>query len=140
MSEDEFTVLQEKLMNKLTALQDKFNQSKYVAWLRDLNDEQLRDEQQRVHKELIQVYASIAANVGTTCVTGPATGGLSLAAHGASLVYKETRRQYYNLHQDLCDAELARRGVSKKEISDKELLKTVGKGVLRTVIPAALFD
>ena len=121
------------------SFQDKLDSDKYSTWLENLSDDQLKDEQLRVSKELIQVCSSIMANAGASIFTAPATGFASLAFHGASVSYKQAKRVYYTEHLKICDIELKERGLGSKSISDKEMLKTVGKGVLRTIVPRALF-
>ena len=122
------------------SFRDKMSDEKYRAWLQDLLDSSLEDEQYRVSQELIEVGSCILANAGASAFTAPVTGGLSLAVHGSSMAVKQGKRIYYQNHLRLCDEELKRRGLGARRLSDSETFKSVGRGVLRTVIPKALFS
>lgn len=119
--------------------QDKFSTDKYLSWLSDLSDDQLRDEEYRCQTELLSCCSGIIANAVATPFTAVPTAGLSLAAHAASVSYKQAKRVYYHSHVKLCNDELSKRNIYRRNMSDSQAMKTAAKGVVRTVVPSSIF-
>lgn len=46
---------------------------------------------------------------------------------------------YDHAHQELCDKELAQRGIVKQSLPEKEAFEAMGRGILRTVVPRTMF-
>lgn len=91
---------------------DRWEKTKYAAWLRDLADDVLWYEYKSVHSKRRNGLFGLVGNAITAAFSTPVTFGASAAAHVAAHAVAQTKFSINNTQVVCCEEELKRRGLT----------------------------
>ena len=88
---------------------DRWNSSKYQAWLKTLSDERLRQEARTVQSKHTKATWAMIGNIIAACFTVPATVGIAAFFHAAAHAAAQANYANYGSQIRSCKAQLGRR-------------------------------